>query len=383
MIKILFLILVGVAFATPSLSDEVASFNTSDAFAYTKFRKGLGITKGSPHIITGILDEGVFYNHVDMLDNYVATYDFIYEPTDEPSFLHTSRHGMHCASIIAASEGDGDAIGASPQSRYISLDVIGAGSGISTSSAKALAGAALYSGSIEMGVSIFNASFQVDDQGWDYYLDDGATKKLEQLYLKNKIFVISAGNDGLYRPSSRYLKTPCNSWKYLLCMGGSGESAYLEPGNPSNLDNSLGASRYGPGIEFYAPMSGYRVASYVEDNSGLYGTIEQLTAMGQSPYAEFGGTSAAAPFVAGLIASMRSLKPTIRLDEIKDILRVTSMPMSGNGNKFIVFGDALEYVAKSIPQQRYVSSIQIDGVRRPIVASGISESVHPRYRRDN
>jgi hypothetical protein len=115
----------------------------------------------------------------------------------------------------------------------------------------------------------------------------------------NVIVVASAGNDGEYQTE----KAPCRT-RGVICVGAVGHD-----GIAKNYSN------WGPVVDIWAPTDIYSTPN-----------PETYTNTGISALPIFGGTSAAAPFVGGVIALMRTLKPNLSVEEASTILHNTANP---------------------------------------------------------
>ncbi|RJP66410.1 MAG: T9SS C-terminal target domain-containing protein [Ignavibacteriales bacterium] len=297
------------------LSEQWGLVNTNSFSAWD-------ITKGSDTVVVGVIDTGIDYLHEDISSNIfinknedlnvnnkldaadlngidddnngfvddVIGWDF----TDRQGFpfdstggdylnwdnnpLDDNGHGTNVAGIIAAESNNKIGIsGIAPNVKLLNLRAFDpTGNGEEDDVAAAI----LYA--VKQKVKVINMSF--GDASFSLVLKD----VINYAYNKGVILIASAGNDGkniLHYPSG---------YSEVLSVGASTKEDYI-----ANFSN------YGSTIDLIAP-----------------GSEIFTTAIGNG-YTSIAGTSAAAPFVSGVAALIKSVK-NFSPDEVYQVLKSTS-----------------------------------------------------------
>jgi thermitase len=258
-------------------------------------------TVGSPNVIVAVLDTGVSLTHPEIKDNILPGYDFVniidgagkfvgdYLDADEIPEDEVG-HGTHVAGIIAA-KGEGMPQGVVPNCKILPVRVLGA---MQRGSKRVGAGLVdnINSGikwAIDKGADVINMSLGIQHTGGGLPHQE----VVDYAERKGVTIVAASGNDGtekLYYPGSL---------PYVIAVG-----AFDEMGN-------------------IAPFSTYGKLDLVAPGTNIYSTYLN------NDYAFSTGTSHASPFVAGVVALLKSYafeKRGIRLSDqqVKHILKHTS-----------------------------------------------------------
>ena len=156
------------------------------------------------------------------------------------------------------------------------------------------------------------------------------------------VFVASAGN-GRGNPAAGYdvgdpsFFHPCIE-DHVICVGAVSESPALSP---------MGYSNFGARVTVFAPTN-FPVMSY-PPSTGPAGPLPISQAIGIEVPQTFGGTSASAPFVAGVAAMMKAINPNLSSDEVAQILVDTAHPATAPANRVIDALAAVRRAADGIP----------------------------------
>ena len=236
-------------------------------------------TQGHPEITVAVLDTGVNLNHPEYKHTLRPGYDFVNiidgankfvgdflgyddDPDDEVG------HGTHVAGIIAA-KGINMPVGVTPQCRILPVRVLGA---MKRGSKRVGAGLvdninAGIKWAIDRGADVINMSLGIQHTG------GGLPHKevVDYAKLRGVTIVAASGNDGaeqLYYPGAL---------PYVIAVG-----AVNEIGNMAHF------STYGKQVDLVAP------------GTNIYSTHLN------NDYAFSTGTSHASPFVAGVVAMLKS-----------------------------------------------------------------------------
>ncbi|MEP7322402.1 MAG: S8 family serine peptidase [Saprospiraceae bacterium] len=267
------------------------------------FKEGLLKPKKRAKIF--ILDTGVDGNHEDLKGNY--------ESFNKGSDADDMGHGTHVAGIAGAVTNNALGISSvNPGPEFISVSsikVLGKfGAGTQRDIINAILKAA------DAGADVINMSLggrSLDSRQKAY------NEAVEYANKKGTIIVVAAGNDNT--DARNY--APANA-KGVITVSAINEEMNKAPF--SNFVNDIQYKIAAPGTNIY---------SCTPNNQ----------------YAAFNGTSMAAPFVTGLVALMKSIKPELNTREIYDILS-TSGSESKNPDqtgKVIHAGRAIEQLVQA------------------------------------
>jgi len=144
------------------------------------------------------------------------------------------------------------------------------------------------------------------------------------------------GNDNLWVGNSNWWwdKKPVPaSWSTVIGVGAT-DSDRLK----------AGYSNWGPEVDIWAPAGDYhsstgatpeRIRTALNRGKACYPQVLRCADVANE-LSEFSGTSAAAPFVAGAIALMKQVNPSLNRAQVQDILQRTSYKNLGaNGSNVV------------------------------------------------
>ncbi|MFH1261827.1 MAG: S8 family serine peptidase [Pseudomonadota bacterium] len=274
---------------------------------------------GSSNVVVAVIDTGVRKNHPNLQGNLLWEdgYDWVNDQMDrdnepgpdnnpeEPPTQNASFHGTHVAGIIAAKQApsfpvDGIASGV----KILPIRVLGEEGGTDFDIAQAILYAA---GLLEttdgkkpgQRADIINLS--LGGPGENVVLEDAIARATAA----GVVVVVAAGNDGWNQPSY-----PA-AYSQVIAVGALGPK-----------ETYASYSNYGGNVDVMAPGGGYSALSD-DDGDGIFDGILSSWVRPQNPPNDkvdityMSGTSMASPFVAGLVALMKSRRSELGLAEIR------------------------------------------------------------------
>jgi subtilisin family serine protease len=263
-------------------------------------------TQGSPDIVIAVLDDGVQLDHPDLAPNIASPgRDFTTDPpgSDASPKGSADRHGTAVAGVAAAR--GGNALGVSgicPLCRILPVRVYGSSN---------LGTAAAFRYAIEQGADVITNSW-----GYAQALPSGADDAV-------RAAIESAARDGRAGRGALIVFGMTNE-SVDNCTGPHADIAAL----PSvvavgvvNHNDALGGSGFGQCLDLVAPAKPNdrsTIGVPTTDRTGTAGHIEG------DYYTGFGGTSAAAPLVAGVAGLLLSLNPELTREDLQRLLTGTA-----------------------------------------------------------
>ena len=280
-------------------------------------------------VTVAVIDSGIV-KHPDLDANVLPGYDFITEPsiardgngrdsdpTDQGNWeeagvcdadseaSESNWHGTHVAGSIAAIMNNKRGIvGVAPNSKILPVRALGMCGGYDSDIADAMVWAA--GGTVE-GVPANSNPAQIINLslGGEGTCPATYSKAIAEVNKRGAILVVAAGNDG--QDTSKV--APAN------CGGSIVVGATDQEGKRSDFSN------YGKLVDVSAP------------GSSIMSTVDLGTTVSKGAgYTEYDGTSMAAPQVAGVIALMKSVDPSLTAERAKQILKQSSKPLTCDVN---------------------------------------------------
>ncbi|MEM9389018.1 MAG: S8 family serine peptidase [Bacteroidota bacterium] len=257
------------------------------------------IHTGTSNVTIAIIDSGVDYNHPEFSGRIVPGYDFVDDDSDPFDENNLAAHGTKCAGVAAAAGNNG--IGVAGVTWGALIMPIRVADEFNNTLVNDLAQGILFA--VDSGAHVISISIGFD-QGTSSLAN--AINYAQQL---DVLVFASRGND------DDTVDVYPSYYSNVISVGG------LSPCDtrktPTSCDgvNSWGSS-YGGGqdkMDFVAPS----VNIMTTDIMGTDGT--------GGDYDFFGGTSAACPIAAGVGALIRSYNSSLTADEIRTIMRETSV----------------------------------------------------------
>lgn len=290
-------------------------------YADIRLPQAWDLSTGSRNVIVAVIDTGVFLDHDDLNNKLTLGYDFISDtaisrdgdgidsnpddPGDSNQRGASSWHGTHVSGTVAAATNNrrGTA-GAGWDTRVMPLRVLGLnGEGTTYDVIQA----------IRYAAQLSNDSRSVPDERADIInlsLGSNFSSRAEQDSIRaarnqGVIIVAAAGNSGTDEDS------------YPASYDGVISVSATAP------DNSLAYySNFGRNIDVAAPGGDMRFDTNVDGQAdGVLSTsVDDSSGSRTSAYTLQQGTSMATPHVAGVLALMRAVDPTLTPDEVDSLL---------------------------------------------------------------
>lgn len=311
------------------------------------------ITKGSKQTVVALLDDGFFYNHVDVRDNIwrnpgetgmdangypketngidddgngyvddVMGWDFYFNDPDPDCYIFDGKfdtsiqpypHAMDAMGIIGAKGNNGVGVaGINWDVSMMLLKMMAQGSAAWENPLLRIPKAAeAIRYAVNNGARVIN---------WSGFVNTKDLEKLKPLkeaidYAESKgvLLVVAAGNDLKNIDEEENLIYPaCFPNENILCVGEidfNGQLFVVPPGS-----RYVGGSNYGEKNVDIAAI-GQNYTTYLRNNCSVY-------RLG-------GGTSDSAPVVTGVAALILTLRPDLNAAQVKQIIMESATPLAG------------------------------------------------------
>lgn len=304
------------------------------------------LSTGNSNIIIAVLDEGISAGHPDLPtsrqrrlngSNFAKDYDGTFDannPSPTVSTTINNNHGNACAGVIAASHNTEGIAGIAPQCKIMPVKLPLGTLGSVNDYANAITFASL-------NAQIMNLSFGGTDPS------SVITSTILAAIGRNTTVIIAAGNTAerytLGFPG--YILFPGNVFvDDVITVAASDRNDSVADYSPSGFELELAAPSH---TAYPDQITGETYNMWTIDIPGVnYGNndFKQILKVQYPPLGEtlpasgtnwdsytgrFGGTSAAAPQVAGVAALMLSVHPCMKVGQIKDILQSTADKIGG------------------------------------------------------
>lgn len=320
---------------------------------------GLSAPQGSPHITVCILDDGVAITHpefsmtlMDGTSKIAAQFDFSSITADGTPKHEQDNHGTACAGVATA--GGVNAYGAAPGCRLMAVrtpDYLGVADE-----------GKMFQWSADNGADIISCSWGIQDGvGAVAVLPDSTRAAIHYCITKGRdgkgipiFWAAGNGNEGLEvngQPRDGYAANP-----EVMAITAS-----------TSKDTKAWYSDFGQAVCICAPSSGNaninESAIFTVDRPGKDGYNIGDPASGDAGgnyYNLFGGTSSAAPLVAGIAALMLSANPNLTVQQVRSILQQSAHKI-GSASDYDSSGHSTIYGYGRVDAYAAVQSAQQGG----------------------
>ena len=315
---------------------------------------GMGYT--GQGVTVAVIDTGVNYNHTDIANNMWDGgedfpnhgWDFFYDDNDP---IDDHGHGTHCAGTVSSYGTNNKQCGIAKDAKIMALKVMapnnnGGASGPVSNGLLAVE-FAIFHGADILSMSLGGAGY---GGYWVYRI------VMENALQCNVVAAVSAGNNGnnlTGYPIPNNVGSPGNCpspWQHPSQTLSGGHSAVVTVGATTSNDSHSSFSSYGPSTwaagDYILFYDDYPWTEGDMENIGLIkpdisapgSDITSLSYASNDGYTGMSGTSMAAPCVAGVMALMLSVNPTLTPVEIDSIIETTATPCANQTAKNNTFG---------------------------------------------
>ncbi len=299
------------------------------------------LTKGSPEVVVAVLDTGIRADHPELAPLLLPGYDFVSDPISagdldgidpnptDPLRPGASFHGTHVAGTIAAASNNGKGLaGVAWNVRLMPIRVLGSQGGDPDDIIDGMLYAA---GLPNRSNTIPTRSAQVINMSLTAKStlcgDTDYQNVIDMIRAKGISIVVAAGNHAEFDPSTG-LTNPTTS--PASCRGVIAVGAVTSQLKPASY------STHHPYVFIAAPGGDISRSPF----EGILSTMK-VSESNVPQYQFFQGTSMAAPHVAGVIALMRSVNPSLTPAAIEQILKETAIDDSDLPGKDDFYGYGL------------------------------------------
>lgn len=246
-------------------------------------------------VTVAVLDDYFEPTHPDLQGRVIATFNARTGTSDVTPPSGTLAHGQMCAGLIAAEANGIGITGVAPEADLI------------------LIGSAFYSDSdiIRAFEYAINSGADIISCSWgSYNVSEAVADTIKRAYEANITVIFAMGNDNINLDDGYYNDESELPW--VIGVGSSSEN---------NERSSY--SNYGTALDCLAP-GGISLGLPATDLSGYAGYTPSYDTLAYSylgsDYAFIKGTSASAPVVAGAAALLKSLRPELTPDAVREQL---------------------------------------------------------------
>lgn len=294
----------------------------------------IGAWKKQAHaqgIRVAVLDDAIDIDHPDLRNaiDRQAAFNATRMPSEHPDQFDLpsqaddlADHGTACAGIIAAAPNQFGVAGVAPQVTIVPVQVAVSGVLSVLSIIRGIAGAAKQ----HADVISFSMKFDSDDEMQFKSILAQIRKLSAGRNSRGIVFVAAAGNDDTETGGYQGLAFPASEGGSpdpavsIIAVGASNWCDQLKDRNSCDGEHNWN-TRLGNGLVLLAPGVSILTTSTTRDPDHSENPRNYRN--------NFGGTSAAAPFVAGVAALLLAAQPTLTAADVKKTLIKTADPVPG------------------------------------------------------
>lgn len=308
------------------------------------------ITAGAGTLVA-VLDSGTDIDHPDLV--VIDGRDFVDgDASSDPD--NNNNHGTAVAGLIGATGNNGIGMaGVAYEADIYASRIIASGDSGGGATSQEIYES--FVAAIDAGADVVNNSWGVDDGNCRGFQLVGALQEAFE-YAETEgrdglgaVNVFAAGNSGCDLTNDGILSYP----------------SIVGVGAVNGFDRRAGYSNFGPWVDVAAPSGDIATTDLVGDANG------NANVNGDLDYTRgFGGTSAAAPQVAGTAALMISVNPRITAAEVRQVLCDTAVRVDVGDDDYDVAGRSPQYGCGRIDAGAAVRAVRNEGPPdAPIVAA--------------
>lgn len=275
--------------------------------------------------VIGVVDTGIT-SHPDLNAHVIAGYDFVSNdtnPTDEGPGSGTDWHGTHVAGIAAALANNGKGVvGVAPNASIEPIRVMDASGGDDADLVAAILwGSGAGSGGAKKTnahpADVLNLSLGSEAK-YNISCPKNIQTAINAAVAKGTAVVVAAGNDSA--ALVRSYPANCKNIIRVAASGNDGMLAYYSNYGSTDFPATISAPG-GSASDSYDSDDGHWILSTWNSSS------KKATAS-KASYVDMIGTSMAAPHVAGVIALLRSVKPSLSVADMTNLITAHATPLS-------------------------------------------------------
>ena len=256
-----------------------------------------GFAGAFTEVQVAIVDSGIDVNHPEFRTRLLPGYNYL-SPGASP--VDDYGHGTHVAGLLGAVANNATGIaGVAPKIKIDARKVLNSqGSGTISNVSKAIRDAA------DAGAAIINLSLESSAP------NPTMEAAVDYAYNKGALLIAAAGN---FYPAP--VSWPA-AYDQVFAIAATNYS-----------DKHATYSNAGPEVDLAAP-GGERALSILSTWPGAVKCRDNTATLPQSDYCTSEGTSMAAAVVSGAAALIKSVRPDLNADQIRELLRATATPLT-------------------------------------------------------
>lgn len=237
--------------------------------------------------------------------NFVSVNNLPQAGTTSAQGMAAISHGTAVAGLIAAATNNGKGVASyNWNAKIMPLQALDdSGSGVTSSIIAAITYA------VDNGAQVINLSLGSPDK------DPALQPAIDYAFSKNVVVVAAAGNCGTTGDAG------CYGQPAPMMMYPALNNHVIAVGATDAYDKRASFSSFGPGIDVVAPGSGSITSPLIDTTTTPYNYVSSYAG---SLY----GTSFASPTVSGIIALVRSIRPSTSVDDITALIDANATKVS-------------------------------------------------------